>query len=568
MDRMDPVERMEEPPTMPPAEAPEALPSPPSWMGPIGRKRLILAVRSIVFATAAYLAFGSGSVGIAVAILAVLAFAVSHAVLIFLPRERFDDSRFGPLLLLADSAMILACLSWSHAVSQDLILVYFFTIFLVSIGETLGQIAIGSALVAAMYGYWLWLDGGSALTPAVWVRLPFFFLVGVFYAMVIEQLKTERRRRLTAEYESRQLRLLLDLAGAFSESEVTEEFVRGMGRFVESACDGVRCRVVGVEIESFRERGLIAFPLRSRGECFGSLIVDCSSRQPLSDQEQWICQIVAHTAAAALHSAAQSTEAETAARAKDEFLATVSHEFRTPLHAILGYLEILESAVDKTSDPMVEESLERMRVNGWRLKNLLEELLTFAELRAGYGRVVAESVSLTALIDELGRQVRGQVADKPVAVSWQVDADADTITTDRRKLMQAVGGLLSNAAKFTEKGRINVMVRRSGEMAVELSISDTGIGIASSDLALVFDDFRQVDGSFTRRYGGLGVGLPLVRELATLLGGRLDVESELGKGTTVRLQLPREITGKLIHVEKRPALDAADDNVRPIRRVV
>ena len=85
----------------------------------------------------------------------------------------------------------------------------------------------------------------------------------------------------------------------------------------------------------------------------------------------------------------------------------------------------------------------------------------------------------------------------------------------------------------------------------------------------MFDDFRQVDGSFTRRYGGLGVGLPLVRELASLLGGRLEVESELGKGTTVRLVLPREITGKLIKVEKRPSLDDdADDKVSPIRRVV
>lgn len=535
-----------------------------AWMD---RKRLVLAVRSVVVATAAYLAVGSGDVSVVVVVLAIVAFAVSHAALILLPRDRFDDPRFGPLLLLADSVPILACLSWSHGLSQDLILVYFFTVFLVSIGETIGQVAIGSALVVAMYGYWLWLDGAASLTPTVWVRLPFFFLVGVFYATVIEQLKGERRRRLTAEFETRQLRLLLDLAGAFSESEVTEEFVRGMGRFVEGACDGVRCRVVNVEIESFRDRGLIAFPLRSRGECFGSLIVDCSARGALSDREEWICQIVAHTAAAALHSAAQSSEAETAARAKDEFLATVSHEFRTPLHAILGYLEILDGAVEKGADPMIEESIERMRVNGWRLKNLLEELLTFAELRAGFGRVTAEPISLTSLIDELGRQTRGQVADKPVAVSWQVDADADAVVTDRRKLMQAIGGLLSNAAKFTEKGRIHVMARRAGD-GVELAIADTGIGIASSDLALVFDDFRQVDGSFTRRYGGLGVGLPLVRELATLLGGRLEVESELGKGTTVRLLLPREISAQVTQFERRPPLEEeATDKVRPIRRV-
>lgn len=515
------------------------------------RKRLVLVVRSVVVATAAYLALGSGDIGATVPVVAVALFALSHAVLIAVPRQWFDDARFGPILLLADSGLILLCLSWGHGISQDLILVYFFTVFLVSIGETLGQVAVASALVAGMYGYWLWIDGGQTVSPTVWVRLPFFFLIGVFYASLTEQLKAERRRRLNAEFESRQLRLLLDLAGAFSESEVTEEFVRGMGRFVEGTCEGVRCRVTDAEVPSDPNNGLVAFPLRSRGESFGTLLVDTSAREPLSDRELWICQIVAHTAASALYSAEQSSEAETASRAKDEFLATVSHEFRTPLHAILGYLEILDAAVDKSGDELVGESIERMRVNGFRLKNLLEELLTFAELRAGCGRVVVEPISLTALFDELGRQTREELAEKPVTVSWQVDADADPVVSDRRKITQALSGLLSNAAKFTEKGRINLMARRLGANAIEMLVTDTGIGIASSDLARAFDDFRQVDGSFTRRYGGLGVGLPLVRELVTLLGGRLEVQSEPGHGTTVRLVMPSEVAGTALRVDRR-----------------
>ncbi len=533
--------------------------SPSAWMN---RKRLVLVVRSVVVATAAYLALGAGEVGLTASFLAVGVFALSHALLIAVPRERFDDPRFGPLLLLGDSVLILLCLTWTQGISQDLILVYFFTVFLISIGETLGQVAIATALVAGMYGYWLWVDSGQALTPAMWVRLPFFFLIGVFYASLTEQLKEERRRRLTAEFETRQVRLLLELAGAFSESEVTEDFVRGMGRFVEGACDGVRCRVIDAEVASEAGQGLLAFPLRSRGESYGSLLVDTSSRGPLTDREVWICQIVAHTAAGALYSAEQSTEAETAARAKDEFLATVSHEFRTPLHAILGYLEILDSAIDKSADPMIEEGIDRMRVNGCRLKNLLEELLTFAELRAGYGRIVAEPLSLTALFDELGRQTREQIGDKAVTVSWQVDADADSMTSDRRKMIQALAGLLSNAAKFTEQGRINVMARRLGDSTVEIVVSDTGIGIASSDLALIFDDFRQIDGSFTRRYGGLGVGLPLVRELVSLLGGRLEVDSEFGRGTTVRLVLPRAVVGKAILVERRAERPPFEERAR------
>lgn len=535
-----------------------------AWMD---RKRLVLVVRSVVVATAAYLALDGGEMGTYISLAALAVFALSHAVLIAVPRQWFDDSRFGPILLLADSALILLCLSWGQGISQDLILVYFFTVFLVSIGETLGQVAVASALVAGMYGYWLWIDGGQTVSPTVWVRLPFFFLIGVFYASLTEQLKTERRRRLHAEFESRQLRLLLDLAGAFSESEVTEEFVRGMGRFVEGTCDGVRCRVTDADVQSDTNRGVVAFPLRSRGESFGTLLVDTSARGPLTDRELWICQIVAHTAAGALYSAEQSNEAGTAARAKDEFLATVSHEFRTPLHAILGYLEILDGSVDKSGEPLVGESIERMRINGFRLKNLLEELLTFAELRAGCGRVVVEPISLTALFNELGRHTREELAAKPVTVSWQVDADADPMVSDRRKLVQALSGLLSNAAKFTEKGRINMMARSLGPNSIEIIVADTGIGIASSDLARAFEDFSQVDGSFTRRYGGLGVGLPLVRELVTLLGGRLEVESELGNGTTVRLVLPSEVAGTALRVERRVERQAPAREPRHLRSV-
>ncbi len=542
------------------------LDTPSAWMD---RKRLVLVVRSVVIVTAAYLTLAGDPIAVDFSLLALALFALSHAGLIALPRERFDDSRFGPLLLLFDSLLIVGVLSWSHGLSQDLLLVYFFTVFLVSVGETVGQIAIGSALVAGMYGYWMWVGGAGPLAPSVWVRLPFFFLVGVFYATLIDQLKRERRRRMMAEFEGRQLRLLLDLAGAFSETEVTEEFVRGMGRFVEGACDGVRCHIISDEVDTQLDQGRIAFPLRSRGESYGTLVVDTCNRDGLTDREHWICQIVASTAGSALYAAEQSNQADTATRAKDEFLATVSHEFRTPLHAILGYLEILDSSIDKSGDPdpMVEESIQRMRVNGCRLKSLLEELLTFAELRAGYGRIVAEPLALSDMCDELGRRTREQVADKPVTVSWQVDSGADTITSDRRKLLQALSGLLSNAAKFTNEGRIHVMARRSGPERFEISVSDTGIGIASSDLALIFDDFRQVDGSVTRRYGGLGVGLPLVQELVALLGGHLEVDSELGKGTTVKMSLPRVSEGpKVLRVRQDRSSDG-EGSGRPVRSV-
>ncbi|MFN8642791.1 MAG: ATP-binding protein [Candidatus Binatia bacterium] len=125
-------------------------------------------------------------------------------------------------------------------------------------------------------------------------------------------------------------------------------------------------------------------------------------------------------------------------------------------------------------------------------------------------------------------------------MSWQVDIDADALHTDGRKLSRARLSALGNAAKFTDAGEIASRLRYLGEHG-QVAIADTGIGIAPGDLGIIFDDFRQVDGSFTRRFGGLGIGLTLARELLGLLGGELDIESEVGASTTVRVRLPQSL---------------------------
>jgi signal transduction histidine kinase len=247
--------------------------------------------------------------------------------------------------------------------------------------------------------------------------------------------------------------------------------------------------------------------------------------------------MVAHAAAGALYAAEQSDAARAASDAKDQFLATISHEFRTPLHAILGYLDIVDSASPANGDGMLHESIERMRVNACRLQHLLEELVSFAEIRSGRRSVRSEVVDLQEVFDELIPITRELLVGKPVEIHADVAASVDVLRTDRRKLGRALACLMSNAAKFTDGGRIRITARSGGDH-VDLTITDTGIGIAPSDLSIIFDDFRQVDGSFTRRYGGLGIGLTLSRELIGLLGGTLELDSEVGVGTTVRVRLP------------------------------
>jgi signal transduction histidine kinase len=503
----------------------------------VDRQRIVVLLRSVVIATAAYLVM-RGEDGVSIgSILYVAAFAASNVGLAFAPRALFYRPHFGPGLLLVDTGFILFGMVRSHGLSQDLLLTYFFTIFLITIGETIGQVAIGSALIAGVYGYWLWISGQAPLVSEAWVRLPFFFLVAVFYAALLDQLKRERHRRREAESENRHLRFLLDLASVFSETHATREFVRGIGRFIEGTCPGLHCRMVQ-ETGAEAEPGSVTFPLRAHGQQYGALCAQPAVRRELTTRERWLCQMVSHAAAGALYAAEQSDAARAAADAKDQFLATISHEFRTPLHAILGYLDVVDTSLPPQVDALLSESIERMKVNACRLQHLLEELVSFAEIRSGRRAVRAETVSLQDIVDELLPITRELVDGKAVAIVCDLDPAVDTLCTDRRKLSRALACLLNNAAKFTDAGEIRIVARGAEDGSVEVSIADTGIGIAPHDLSIIFDDFRQVDGSFTRRFGGLGIGLTLARELIDLLGGTLDLDSALGVGTAVRVRVP------------------------------
>jgi signal transduction histidine kinase len=506
----------------------------------LDRKRIVLLLRCVVIATSTYVALtGSSSIG-AAQIWYVLLFVASNAALALAPRELFYMPHFGPLLLLADTGLILLGLSWSHGLSRDLLVVYFFTVFLITVGETLAQIAIGSALIAGMYGYWLWASGGDA-EASMWVRLPFFFLIGIFYASLVDQLKSERHRRRKAEEENHHLRFLLDLASVFSETHASREFVAGIGRFVEGTCSGLRCELVLRGKHRSKEPGGVSFGLRAHGEDYGVLRVRTADPRGLSERERWLCQMVSHAAAGALYAADQSSAAKIAAEAKEQFLATVSHEFRTPLHAILGYLDMLDALLPRDAEPPIRESVERTRVNACRLQHLLEELLSFAEVRSGRRIVRPERVNVNELVAGLIPITRELVAGKPVTLGWRVAENVGEIWIDGRKLQRVLACLLSNAAKFTDAGQIDLTAHRESGGSLELVIADTGIGIARSDLDLIFDDFQQVDGSFTRRYGGLGIGLALARELVALLGGTMKIQSELGAGTKVSVRLPSDV---------------------------
>jgi signal transduction histidine kinase len=223
-------------------------------------------------------------------------------------------------------------------------------------------------------------------------------------------------------------------------------------------------------------------------------------------------------------------EAERLGRIKDEFLANLSHEIRTPLNAILGWSQLLEPG--KTNQADLIEGLKVITRNARTQARLIDDLLDMSRIISGKMRLDVQKVNLPAVIDAALESVKPAAQAKGIKLQKVIDPIAGPVTGDPNRLLQVVWNLLTNAIKFTPKGgNVQVVVERSNSH-VELSISDTGKGIAAEFLPHVFERFSQADNSARRGYTGLGLGLAIVKSLAELHGGSVRVKSGgEGKGS-------------------------------------
>jgi signal transduction histidine kinase len=292
-------------------------------------------------------------------------------------------------------------------------------------------------------------------------------------------------------------------------------------------------------LRSLSVKSVIMAPLNARGRTLGLITwVSSTPGRYFSDSDVALLMDLSGRAAMAIDNARLYEAAQQANQVKDEFLAVVSHELRTPLNTILGWSTMLLSA--EHSGPTLRKGLETIERNARTQAQLVDDLLNFARLGSRPSEVVRELIDVCATVSALIVESRPATERLGLALETSIPEEPYMIEGDPQRVRQIVSNLVSNALKFTDRGgRVHVAVNATPR-AVQITVSDSGIGITPAFLPRVFERFQQADPSSTRRHGGLGLGLAIAREFAERMDGSISARSEgLGKGSTFVVTFPR-----------------------------
>ncbi|MFN0067682.1 MAG: response regulator, partial [Limisphaerales bacterium] len=235
----------------------------------------------------------------------------------------------------------------------------------------------------------------------------------------------------------------------------------------------------------------------------------------------------------------KSRQLEIASQHKSQFLANMSHELRTPLNAILGYSEMLQEEATDIGQPGFVPDLQRIHGAGRHLLTLINDILDLSKIEAGKMTLYCEEFDVPRIVAEITATVAPLVEKKANRLVVDCPPAAGRMRTDQTKVRQILFNLLSNAAKFTERGTVTLSVARTGD-TLEFAVSDTGIGLRPDQVERLFQPFTQADASTTRQYGGTGLGLTICRRFCEMLGGGIVVASEPGRGSRFTVTLPAE----------------------------
>ncbi len=314
--------------------------------------------------------------------------------------------------------------------------------------------------------------------------------------------------------------------------------------------------------EVFRKQGLVSYlglPLIAKDEVLGVLGIYTNQAHDFGAEEIEFFTALAGQAAIAIHNAQLYEETVKANKVKDEFLSIMSHEMRTPLSVVTGYVGMLKDRLLGEVNPRQEVALQKVFLRAGEQLDMINDVMQTTQLESRLVAVERLPVNLQELFDQLRADYEVRGVKKDVQLVWDYRADAAPLITDRAKLKQVLQNLVNNALKFTDQGTVTIsavvrdssfVVRRSSDEIrdtndeirntryVELGVTDTGVGIPKEQIQSVFEKFYQVDSSESRLYEGVGLGLYIVKKFTELLGGQIEVESEVGKGTTFTVRIP------------------------------
>jgi signal transduction histidine kinase len=371
--------------------------------------------------------------------------------------------------------------------------------------------------------------------------------------VVVDVLDTDRRlRRLAAVHARPELEPPLAAARAFAgapgvESPVARVLERGESTLVREVDEAwLATRPHDAEhlgARALRPASLMLVPLRARGHALGVVgfaRTGPGRRYALADLA--LADDLAQRAALAADNARLYRESQDASRAKDEFLAVLSHELRTPLTPVLGWVRMLRAG--GLEPEAAGRALETVERNTRLQLQLVEDLLDVSRIVTGTLHLDRRPVAPGEVLDAALGTVAPAAAQKGIAITRDVAADVPVVEADGPRLQQVVANLLSNAVKFTpDGGRVAASVTRAGSR-VRITVADTGAGLRPDVAPHIFERFRQADSTLTRRHGGLGLGLAIVRHVVELHGGTVEASSEgPGRGTAVTVELPAAAPG-------------------------
>jgi len=288
-------------------------------------------------------------------------------------------------------------------------------------------------------------------------------------------------------------------------------------------------------------------PMMWEGQGIGSVVVARENPGPFSDKELSLLKTFADQAAIAIQNARlfreiqqKSRELEVASQHKSEFLANMSHELRTPLNAIIGFSEVLLERMFGELNEKQDDYLKDIHSSGRHLLSLINDILDLSKVEAGRMELEPARFDAPTAIGNAMTLVRERAQRHGIALGIEVAPDVGEIVADERKFKQILLNLLTNAVKFTpDGGRVDVLARRTPGV-LEVSVRDTGIGIAREDQEAVFEEFRQVGRHYTNKQEGTGLGLALTKRFVELHGGTLRLESEPGRGSTFTFTIPNK----------------------------